>query len=168
MMRSIVDESPPKKKLTGVPAAWGIVVVITPRPSSRISIPKSIVLVDPIRPPLMDHHRVATRRRRRPANGGIVPSSMKGKDLTQPTIEAPKTDKSIAVSLPQLGVSLIPSLLFQRSMMSSQKPGFVRGSVPTSCFRRRAESHLSSTSFQVAPGTYREAMLTDLGASPFR
>src|SRR5260370_28216568 len=50
MMWSVVDERPPKRKLKGVPAAWGIMVVIIPRPSRRISTPKSIVLVDTIMP----------------------------------------------------------------------------------------------------------------------
>src|SRR5215469_15642967 len=48
MIRSVVDESPPKRKLKGAPAAWGIIVVIIPRPSRRISTPKSMVLVDTI------------------------------------------------------------------------------------------------------------------------
>jgi len=46
MICSVVDESPPKRKLKGAPAAWGIMVVISPRPSRRISTPKSMVLVD--------------------------------------------------------------------------------------------------------------------------
>jgi len=136
MMRNVVDERAPKRKLTGVPATWGIVVVIIPKPSSRISIPKSIVLIDPIIPPLMGHHRVATRWRRWPANGVVVSSPMTGWNLTQPTIEASKTEKSIALSLPQLGSSLIQSLPFQRSMTGNQKPGFASGSVPISCFQR--------------------------------
>ena len=48
MRRSVVDERPPKRKLKGVPATWGIIVEIIPRPSRRMSIPKSMVLVDPI------------------------------------------------------------------------------------------------------------------------
>jgi len=73
---------------------------------------------------------------------------MKGRELTQPTFEAPKTDKSISVSLPQLRSSLIQSLPFQRSMTGSQKPGFASGSVPISCFQRweRSKSFLNIVS----------------------
>jgi hypothetical protein len=85
--------------------------MMTPRPSERISTPRSIVLVDTILPSLAGQYLCATIRRRRPANAVVVSGPMTGLDLTQSMFEASNLDGSITSSLPQSRSSLI--LLYQ-------------------------------------------------------
>lgn len=144
-MRSVSLERLPKRRFSGVPGAWEIVVMITPRPSKRISTPRSIVLVDTILPSLAGQYLRATIRRRRPANAVVVSGPMKGLDLTQSMFEASNLDGSIISSLPQSRSSLI--ILYQGSMTSGQKPGFARNSVPLSCSHRRDLTTLKLSSY---------------------
>src|SRR6266567_3036783 len=118
MMRSVSLERLPKRRFSGVPGAWELVVMITPRPSKRINTPRSIVLVDIIIPSLAGQYLCATIRRRRPANTVVVSGPVKGLDLTQSLFEASNLDESITSSPPQSGASLI--LPYQGSMISGQ------------------------------------------------
>jgi len=97
-MRRVSLERLPKRRFNGVPGAWELVVIITPRPSKRISTPRSIVLVDTIIPSLAGQHLCATIQRRRPANTVVVSSPMTGLDLTQFMFEASNLDESITRS----------------------------------------------------------------------